>query len=385
MTQRKIPLKRYGSLLISAYFLTFAFAVSFYAHRKPFHNWDMIAYVASINHFKGFRGDSLSKATYGDVRNSVSASQFQFLTHGYYRSTVYESPKALSEQLPFYEIKPLYLMVCWFVSCFTNSISNATVLVSAFFGGIFILISSFFLKKRSGSISVILPPLLLSIGVLQMSQLSTPDIFAATMGLIGVSAAENRPKLSLVLLAILPAIRPDYIILDFLISAIIYFFESIRIFTILSFFCSLALYLAIKKYFHGYSYPLLFNFSFIPSPQPYPHSMHISENVLQYFEVYWHAKAIYSKIFFSFGFLSFGILAYRALHRLSGYHEVISLAVLLYSILHFILFPELSTRFYFFSVAIGLISVLRIVSDIKPPPDTILTDQCLTRNHAGVA
>lgn len=270
MNWRYSYLKPRASILISLYFFIFAFSISFYAYRKPVHNWDMIAYVASVNYLKGLRKDSLSKATYSDVRHSVSTSQFQSLTRGYYKSTVYKEPISLSEQLPFYEIKPLYIVVCWLVSFFTKSISNATVIVSAVFGGLFILISSFFLKRRAGAISVILPPLLLSIGGLQLSQLSTPDIFAATMGLIGVSLTENHPKISLVFLAILPAIRPDYIILTSFIATLIYFSENIRVFAIISLLSSFTLYFTIKIFFHGYSYPLLFNFSFISGPQPHP-------------------------------------------------------------------------------------------------------------------
>lgn len=305
MNWRVLSSNRYFSISISIYFFIFAFAISFFAYRMPARNWDMVAYVASINHLKGFRGEALSKATYDDVQRSVSASQFRKLTRGSYRSTVYKEPRALSEQLPFYEIKPLYLATCWLVSFFDTSISNATVIVSAFFGGLFVLVSSFFLRKNAGYISIFLPPLLLSIGIFELSRLSTPDMFSSTIGLFGVLTSEKRPKLGLILLSIVPAIRPDYIIFNFLFTLIIIFHKDIKIFAAASFLFSFVAIMFIKHYFHGYNYPLLFNFSFIYDHTPYPLSIHISRNFLSYLHVYLRLKQLLLSNFFHTAFFAF--------------------------------------------------------------------------------
>src|SRR5688500_19875180 len=60
------------------------------------------SYVAVAYHKDGYRGSDLTRETYGDIKNGVSAKKFSKLVAGEYRETVFREPASLEQQLPFY-------------------------------------------------------------------------------------------------------------------------------------------------------------------------------------------------------------------------------------------------------------------------------------------
>jgi hypothetical protein len=71
----------------------------------PYYNWDIIGYVAAAHYEDGSRGEVLRDRTYDEIRTEVGKYQFEHLTDGPYRQTVYEYPQSLQQQVPFYSIR----------------------------------------------------------------------------------------------------------------------------------------------------------------------------------------------------------------------------------------------------------------------------------------
>jgi hypothetical protein len=108
--------------------------------QKPFHNWDMIAYVAAAHKQDGLQGKDLSLATYEDIKREVGSTDFQPLIEGKYRASVFDDPNSLDQQLPFYNIKVVYIELMRLLKQVGITYPIATYLISACFASASILL-----------------------------------------------------------------------------------------------------------------------------------------------------------------------------------------------------------------------------------------------------
>lgn len=351
------------SKLIFVYIFMASASVSIYGYLNPAYNWDMIGYVASVNFLKGESPKQISKATYADVRKISGQEPFHRLVAGPYRRGVYHSYKALEQQIPFYDIKIGYIFVLWLLSCFSGSISESTILVSSVSSGLLVLIASLFVKKKLGNISVFVPVLLVSAGILSLARASTPDSIAALAGFACVLLAEKRPKFCFLVIPLLSLIRPDYIIFAVLLLIVLHIKTKDTVFVALSAAASLGIYVSLGMILKSYSYPLLFNFSFISYPVPFPKALQISHRLSNYFNVYVGAMPVILQSYFYVNLICFCAAIFRIKIGDNSFHHSITLAVILYAAAHFVLFPALDTRFYFFSMAVDTIFLFRLFSE----------------------
>ena len=76
---------------------------------QPYHNWDMIPYIASALEWGGGTPEEVHAETYQILRSELSEQQVTVLTSGEYRERCLQEPGFFSAQLPFYRVKPLYI------------------------------------------------------------------------------------------------------------------------------------------------------------------------------------------------------------------------------------------------------------------------------------
>ena len=78
-----------------------------------FRNWDVLPYMATILKLEGNKSiDEIHKTVFQEAEKHIPETQYQKLINpeNPYRKTIFENPEHLEEQLPFYQIKPLYVL-----------------------------------------------------------------------------------------------------------------------------------------------------------------------------------------------------------------------------------------------------------------------------------
>ena len=349
------PISRQPNLFKGAYILGWAIFVFYYAIANPFYYWDVIGYVASAYELSGLSGDVLRDSTYNDVRSAVPyPSHFLALTGGtggIYESTVYQDASSLEQQLSFYRIRYVYVWTTYALGQLIGSFSQATVLISAAAGFLIVLMSGIlFWNVKSIIAFLFIPPAVVFDGARTLSRLSTPDAIAAlaTIFLCALILARRHIAAAL-LIALLPLFRTDYIIFALATSFILFLHSSSKL-AVLSASFALLTYFAANYFAGNYGYVVVFNFTLISGPQPYPLSMQISNDIQDYVEVY--IKGFWNLVnqpeIYLYPVITAAIIFFTsAQDRYRNRFFIIYFACLLFAVLHFLLFPAAFPRNYF--------------------------------------
>jgi hypothetical protein len=188
------------------------------ATRNPLGNWDIIPYVALVRAADGASGQELSRQTYGEIRQYFGEARYaQLIRQGdglddAYRAAVHDSPAALAENLRFYSVKPLYILLSRAATAVVDNAALATVVVSAVAFCLFVAIFPLFFRWRVGAVAATWALVLTgapALGVI--ASCATPDslglLLAATAALLAVRRSHPLAVAALGLLAVLA--RPD--------------------------------------------------------------------------------------------------------------------------------------------------------------------------------
>jgi hypothetical protein len=268
--------------MASKYLIIMATAtvILIYGVMKPERNWDMVAYVAAAYHKDGYSGADLTRETYGDIKNGVSAKRFSKLVTGEYRETVFRDPASLEQQLPFYSARVVYIELIRLFKHFGLSYTKATYVISAIFAALSVLVLGLITLEAKVSIAI-LPLVVALTGYWEIAQLSTPDAMACFFSLLGIYSLIRKGKLVFFIAAILPLIRTDFILLSWLLMIFTYR-QGDRFISLFSLLSAAAIYVSVNKLTGNYGYLTLFNFTFIGSLNPYPERIAISHQLGDY-------------------------------------------------------------------------------------------------------
>lgn len=328
----------------------------------PRHDWDLIGYVASVYKADGLDGKELKAAVYEDVLSEVGGKEFSLLTgggeYGEYRATVYRDPQALEEQIPFYSIRPLYLVAIKLLHFLSGSYSSASCLASTLFASLCVLAASGILAQQ-GIPQIFLPAILVFSGLPHISRYATPDSLACLFSLGLVFFFLKRSTFSLVLAALLPLVRTDFVLLSLLFAVVAFWFLPRR-WVVLSALSAVAFYIAVNKMNGNYGYLTVFNFTFLGF-DPYPASMEISTDAGEYAGVYAKglALAVLHPHFLAY-FLALASLLNGFWTR--GRLDEVDCSLIVsaaFVVCHLALFPAYWDRFFLFSVIMALIYMIK--------------------------
>ena len=389
----------FSKLRAWAFVIVCAALVAGIGYKKPTHDWDMIAYVASALYDEGWRGDAWRDQVYAQVRADVNDHEYaQLVGHdpiatgqqiADYRAAVAGDPRALEQQLPFYRVKILYMALVKAAHRLGLPYVKATYAVSAAAAAAMAMamVLGFLL------ISLRLPLFLLPAGLTaanicafnnvafgSLASQSTPDALASLYALVCLWLAARKDRSGLAAAALAPLARPDFIILSAALVAAILLtrvdenhapgFPRLRdisrgklVAGALSLAAAGAIYVAQNHFVGAYSFATLFNFSFMGFA-PYPRSMNFSADPRDYLFAYLRAakQTFESRHIVVYG-LTLAALANpypRALTR-GRFTAVFALAPMAYVAIHVAVFPEYFDRFFSFAALATFLWLARLV------------------------
>lgn len=348
-------LSKRSSLFKGVYVLGWALFIFYTGITKPYYYFDVIGYVASAYELSGLSGEALRDSTYEDVRSAVPhPAYFLALTNEnlVYQSTVYEDASALQQQIPFYRIRYVYVWMTYALGQLIESFSQATVLISAA-SGFLIVLTSGILFWNAGSIIAFLfvPPAVFFAGAAKLSRLSTPDAITvlAAISLCALILARWH-KMAVLLIALLPIFRTDYLIFALAASFILFLRGSSKLAALSASFAFLT-YFAVNYFAENYGYAVIFNFTLIDRwNSPYPLSMPISDDVRDYVEAYIRGirKLIGTPEIYLCPIITAAVIFLTsAQDRCQNRFFTIYFACLFFATMHFLLFPAAFPRNYF--------------------------------------
>ena len=234
---------------------------------KPYHNWDMIAYIAAAKSFEEGDLESLHSFTYDQLRHSVTDAEYEEMTTGSdYKHAINTDSSALNEQLPFYKIRPVYTGFIYLlyktgvnIGFATHIISGVAIVVAV---AILYLISISFLARP---LIFAVPLLAIIFGILDLARLSTPDGLGFLACILSVYFyLKKYNTLLLIVLPIMIGIRTDLILFTAPLLFFVFVFEkSYRFEVVLSIFISVAIYIGIITYFKNPGWSTTFYFSLV--------------------------------------------------------------------------------------------------------------------------
>lgn len=329
------------------------FAVLAFGLCRPANNWDLIGYVAAASSADGHRGADLSRVTFDSLGAAVDPATFQLMTQqDDYRRTVFSDPVSLSQQLPFYRIRVAYVRTLRAIHAATGmGYPKATHVVSAAFAALSVLLLAALCREVGVPLAAV-PVIAVPAGMLDIASLSSPDAMACAFALLALLALLRRSGWLVVVAAVLPLVRTDFVLLSALLCAHA-FIDTSRVRATVAMAVAVAAYLAASR--GAYGWLTLFNMSFIHK-SPYPATLAPSHAFGDYLRPYvtvamglaMHPQgAIYGLGIFVAGF---GRQPAEALADRTRFIGLLVLPAVFVGI-HLVLFPAASFRFFVFAAS----------------------------------
>jgi hypothetical protein len=352
--------------------LVFALALWF-----PADDWDMIGYIASAKAFEEQGPEALHKFAFDEVRKGVPESTYDYLVNGTeYRRVMARDPAAFREQLPFYQIRPVYTGLIYLLyntgmnSAFATHLISVIAVVAAIF---FLYLLSVSFLDRPYSYAV--PLLAVIFGVIDIARSSSPDSLALlAVVLSSYLYLKRHTGLLFVLLPVMVGVRSDLIVFVLPFSLLIFLVERpIRWKAGLSALLSLLVYIGIAVYWKNPGWSTIF-YTTLVNRIDYPLSNPPTVTVRDYFQ------ALYSGIrdilmvstprFFLYVLLVlFAAYFFREDSKRTSFVSAIkspfaalTIVCLLYTIGHFLAFPVLWARFFCGPFLITAVSLLAMAN-----------------------
>ncbi len=162
-------------------------ALSWFALTHPIYTWDVVPYVATT--FADEAGDpaAMHEATYGLLRQSLDAAEFNSLIGGEYAAAMYASPENFAGQLGMYEIKPLYVLVLRGLTAIGANPVDGIIWLSLGPSLLICVILFLWLRNLTGPMQAALAVILFTIGarLFDLSRIPTPDNLSTLAVLAG--------------------------------------------------------------------------------------------------------------------------------------------------------------------------------------------------------
>lgn len=366
--------KRYINLLLFLFAGLFIISSSIF---RPYQNWDIVMYIAAAKSFEEQDPKALKEFSYQQLEQTVTPATFEGLTQrDGYINTVFTDLSSFTEQLPFYQIRPVYTGLIFLLYKAGMNIVFTTYIIS----GIsvlfaFLLIYKISFKYISDEFIWLVPVLALIFNIPDLARYSSPD----ALGFLSIILStylfiKKRYGLLLILCPLFIGIRNDLLMFTFPLMLAIYLLnKKYMLKIIISLSASLAIYYIIGNYWGHPGWATVFRFTLVQITS-HPVSEPITLSVGQYF--YALMKGVLEfpdNPHFTLYILISSIVLYFLISKRnktkSFYESIKSPEYLLvfvsftYIGLHFISFPAAWLRFFSGVYVTGFISLLIMLSD----------------------
>jgi hypothetical protein len=197
-----------------------------YIAKHPEYNWDLIPYVGAVLESDGQSVQAVHRETYRLVRAAVPEARFnEFLSTPYNRG-VFENPEYLAQQMPFYKIRPGYLVLVRLLHRFGVELVAATVALSVgCYIGISLILWFWIGRTLWGPAQLACAACLaLSQPLLEAGGLTTPDALSSLLVLVAFFLLVEFDQVvgAGLLLLVSLLVRSDNLILCVLFAALLF-------------------------------------------------------------------------------------------------------------------------------------------------------------------
>ncbi len=341
---------------------------------EPFLNPDMVYYIAAAKSFEERDLESLHSFTYDQLRDSVPDAIYEVRVQGSYFHAISTDSSAFKEQLPFYQIRPLYTGLIYLFYKTGINIVFATHMIS----GIAVVVAVAFLYLMSVSFLVkpliyAVPPLALIFNVLDLAKYSTPDALAFLAVILSAYLyLKKRIALLLILLPIMLGIRTDLILFTIPLLLFFVFERSTRWKAALLIFISIVIYISIGAYWENPGWSTIFYITLVPGVAS-PIAMIPTLTASVYFYALFTGTR---RLVFNESFILYILVAASSLYLIKNHAKTTSVVIafksssavlavvcLVFVVSHFLAFPVAWDRFFSAPYLIGAFSLLVMMTD----------------------
>ncbi len=350
---------------------------------NPVDNWDMLGYAASIKSLYGLDVAAIHTSVFSEYKSYATAQHFELLTaDSSYRRTMYMDAEAFYQQIPFYKIRVLYVLLLTAASQAGVNVFTAMHFFSPFFGAAAFL--TLYLGMRHHVhpfVWIAVPPFYFFLTLeFSLFQHGGVDSFAFFWVAMTTVAFFRGSKWLYPLLALSVLVRTDLILHAALMFAVALYFNrtdwrQIIVWGVIT----LIAYFSVNSWAGNFGWTALINFVFV-SDMLATHPEQYAQNKLgvkQYLGFVlgkqdWISPWFWLSIAISMLNLLI-LLAIFFLPRIQQYFDedqirsarrlqIISAVCLIYIILHYVLFPAVFMRFFYGQCFLSILALLTTMS-----------------------
>ena len=244
-----------------------------YTTKKITYDWDLPAYVGCIFQLDGYNDADVHQKTYQLLKIKASKADYYHITFSEasgYRQSMSVDSHYFRQQLPYYQVKVLYLGVVQFLTLFNINSIDAIYLIN--FGSIFLLGILMFYVLNTGYEMAFFTSLAITLAIiygfqlLELYQNASPDLLSSLLFVtVFWSVIANKNFwFQMFLLSLLILVRPDSIVFSLLFIIFSGYVHSVKsVAVLMAIITSFLLYFSIVKFFHYPGWGDLFYDSFI--------------------------------------------------------------------------------------------------------------------------
>ncbi len=358
----------------------------FYATNTPEQNWDILGYAGSSVSIENTNDSHIHNYIYQELKEYSTDEDFKDLTDKFnYRRVMFEDVDAFNQQIPFYKIRIIFVLLIFaLMKIGVNIFAASHLLSAALVSGGYLAFYYAYKKSIHPVLWLSYPLFIIIFDVVNVAQTVTADSLAFFwMGLISFTLINAHWKSLFLLLVSLTLVRTDMIILVALITGYLILFRTdLRFISIVIALISLVLYFFINHYAGNYGWSTVFHYVFITGmeathPDEYSSfgisfkqyitavityiPLFISERTVLLFEILVFLQFVMwglsqRKDFFSSRDIFFEIIENPVL--------MLTLISLIYVIIHYAVFPILDSRFFVGQYIISTLGLLSIITSI---------------------
>lgn len=358
-------------------------AIAFYLFSlvNPMQNWDMLGYAASVATLGDYDPVAVHENVYAQFKAYASTAQFYELSASTeYRRVMYQDADAFIQQVPFYKIRILFVLMVLALTKAGMNIFDAMHFLSAGFGSASLLVIYFGFRRYVHSIFWIAVPLFyyhFSHDLL-VTQAGGVDSFAFFWVALMSVAFVRYSRWLLPLMAVSVLVRTDLILYIALLFGLVWLADRSKWLQIgLWGLLTLVFYVAVNKWAANYGWQTVFYFVFV-SDMSATHPDVYSKIGFTFDQYLYHlthptwvskwlwvamASACVAGVLF---WRHSSVKAAAGSEMLSSYQRlvVIGLVCAVYTVLHYLLFPVVFMRFFFGQWLLMLIALFASLSCI---------------------
>ncbi len=341
-----------------------------YCVQKPIWNWDALGYAAAVESLTESDKQIVHQRVYSALKaHATDETWFELTASTEYRKTMYEDADAFSQQIPYYKIRVIFILLLLLFTKLGIDIFVAGHVLTAAFYSLGVLVFYVGLRKHAHSALWLLLPVLMFIFTqeLILPRHVAVDSLGFFCTALVVCAFVNRYKWLYLALAVMVLVRTDLIIMSALIFGACWLIEpSTRKTQFFYGTLTIAFYLAVNHWADNYGWHALFYFVFVSDmaathPETYSSYKVSWSEYLQYvLESHWIGKSMYlsgmlvglNSILFGHMYLHRGKKEFYEKFAVPYLYEtqrriaIISFVSGGYVALHYLLFPLLEGRFF---------------------------------------